>query len=98
MNIQIEGVHYHISETTKEFINGLVAKLHHDDMVQDLTLHIEKNSNETYELKADIHFKWNERDHIGLSNERVLYQGIETLMEKVSRKIKKAAEKHRDKR
>ncbi len=94
MELKIEGVHYHLSEKTQEFVEQKLGGLHHEDCLQDIRVTITQNSNESFDLKANIHFRWHEVDHVEAKNERELYPGIDTLVEKILHLVDKQAGKH----
>ncbi len=94
MIINISGVHYSVSETTKEFIHSKLECVHHEDCIQDISFKIEQNSDESFDLKLDLHFKWGEKDHFHVQRETVLYKGIEKIVEKLVKCVRRSSEKH----
>ena len=95
MNIEIKSVHFSIGDDTKEFIQ---KKLHRIDFAQDLivdlliTLTKEKRD---YRLEVNVNFKWNVSSHLKIKAFDLI-EGVDILMDKLDRKVRKEKEKVQD--
>jgi len=95
MTVTIKGIHYDISDRTREF---LTEKLGHIDPFKDLLMSVdativkEKNG---YLVECNVHFRWGTTAHL---EERALelYPAIENLIHKLAAKVSKEKDKARD--
>lgn len=97
MNIEIRGVHYHISDTTHEFIE---KKLHRIEFAQeyivDLTVTVNKESH-GYRVDGKAHFRWGV--HVIVEEEsHELYEAIELMIDKLEKAVRKEKKKKVDKK
>ena len=93
--IKVLGVHYHVSETTLEFIGEKLDKLSYlKDRIVDGTLRIihEKNS---FKVEIDIHFNHGKRIHLHSTRDQ-LYPAIETLIHKLRKTAADEKQKLKD--
>ncbi len=92
MNLEIKGVHYDVSDTTREFLE---KKLHRIDFAKDyivdllFTITREKPG---YKAEANINFRWSTSSHVGAEGHE-LYEAIELMFDKLESKIRKEKEK-----
>ena len=92
MTVTIKGVHYDISDRTREF---LIEKLGHIDPFKDLLVSVDatvtKEKTE-FIVESNVHFKWGATAHL---EERApeLYPAIENLIHKLDSKISKEKDK-----
>lgn len=94
MQVEVRGVHYNVTENTREHINKHLEKLtKSEDYIVDFHVTI-KNENNMYSVLCDVHFRWGDRAHIA-EDDFELFKAIDALFEKVLRKIKKEKEKVR---
>jgi len=92
MDLQIKGIHYDVSERTEEQIEKKVKKLEFaKDMIVDLLFKIEREKS-IYNINVDITFRWGLSHHMKVSNQD-LYDGIDSVIEKLKHKITKEKEK-----
>lgn len=95
MTVTIKGVHYDISDRTREFLND---KLSHIDPFKDLLVSVDatitKEKNE-YIVESNVHFKWGTTAHLE-ERAQELYPAIENLMHKLDAKISKEKGKVKD--
>jgi putative sigma-54 modulation protein len=95
MNIDIKAVHFSIGDETKEYIE---KKLHRIDfahgLIVDLFITLTKERRD-FSVEVNIHFKWNISRHIKV-RAFDLIEGIDLLMDKVERKVRKEKEKVQD--
>ena len=95
MTVTIKGVHYDISERTREFLN---EKLSHIDPFKDLLVSVDatitKEKTE-FIVETNVHFKWGATAHL---EERALelYPAIENMIHKLDSKISKEKDKVKD--
>jgi len=95
MNLEIKAVHFTIGDDTKEYIE---KKTHRFDFAQglivDLLVTLTKERRD-FSVEANIHFKWNVVRHIKV-NAFDLIEGVDSLIDKVERTVKKEKEKIQD--
>jgi|GEM_PF-218133 len=97
MNLEIRGVHYHVSETTHDFIE---KKLHRLDFAKeyivDLTVTINKESH-GYKVDGKAHFRWGV---VVVVEEEAheLYGAIEIMIDKLEKSVRKEKKKKIDKK
>jgi putative sigma-54 modulation protein len=92
MHIEIKGVHYDISESTKEFIDKKMKRIGFaEDLLVDLLFTITRETNR-YKVESNINFRWGGSAHIR-TDAFELYKGIEILFDKLELKIKKEKDK-----
>jgi putative sigma-54 modulation protein len=95
MTVTIKGVHYDISERTREF---LIEKLSHIDPFKDLLVSVDatitKEKNE-FIVESNVHFKWGANAHLE-ERAQELYPAIENLIHKLDHKISKEKDKVKD--
>ncbi len=92
MNITVKGVHYDISDRTREFIN---EKLSHIDPFKDLIVSVEvtvTKEKSGYQVESNVHFKFGSNVHLSESHLE-LYPAIENLMHKLDAKVSKEKDK-----
>ncbi len=93
--IVIQGVHYHLSETTMEFIREKLEKLSYlHERIVDGTLRIIHEKNE-YKAEVDIHFNHGARIHLHVSHEQ-LYPAVKNLIHKLKKSAAEEKEKIKD--
>lgn len=101
MTLNLKGVHYNISDRTKEFIEDKLSHMDpFKDMIVNLDVTITKEKTE-YRVESNVHFKWHKTIHLH-ENAMELYPAIENLIHKMDAAISKEKEKvkdhhHRDK-
>lgn len=95
MTLNIKGVHYDISDRTREFISD---KFGHIDPFKDLIVSadftITKEKNE-YRVESNVHFRWGVNVHLSETSQE-LYPGIENLIHKLDSKVSKEKDKIKD--
>lgn len=88
MTVTIKGVHYDISERTREF---LIEKLGHIDPFKDLLVSVDatvtKEKTE-FRVESNVHFKWGAVAHLE-ERDAELYPAIENLIHKLDAKVSK---------
>jgi len=92
MDVNVKGVHYHVSDTTKEFIDKKLVRLDYvKEMIVDLPLTIIKEK-KGYRVECDIHFRWGSYNHIH-TEDFDLYPAIEKLFDKIETKATREKDK-----
>jgi putative sigma-54 modulation protein len=94
MNVEIKGVHYSITEETKEYIDKKLLKIeHYKDDIVDMVITITKDKS-LYKEDVNMNFRWAQAAHIEHEGFE-LFEGIDLLFDKIEQKIKKEKEKIR---
>jgi len=97
MTVTIKGVHYDISDRTREF---LIEKLGHIDPFRDHLVSVDatvtKEKTE-FIVESNVHFKWGATAHLE-ERAQELYPAIENLIHKLDSKISKEKDKVKDHR
>jgi len=92
MTVTIKGVHYDISERTREFLNdklGLLDPFKELLVSVDATITKEKAE---FVVESNVHFRWGATAHLE-ERAQELYPAIENLIHKLDAKISKEKEK-----
>lgn len=88
MTVTIKGVHYDISDRTREF---LAEKLGHIDPFKDHLVSVDatitKEKTE-FIVESNVHFRWGANAHLE-ERAQELYPAIENLIHKLDAKISK---------
>ncbi len=93
--IGIQGVHYHVSEKTTQFIREKLEKLAYlQDRIVDGMLRIIHEKKE-YKVEVGIHFTHGAHVHLQVINEQ-LYPAIENLIHKLKKTASEEKEKTKD--
>ncbi|MBO7047594.1 MAG: HPF/RaiA family ribosome-associated protein [Spirochaetia bacterium] len=96
MNFEIRGIHYEVSDKTREQIEKKFKRLATaEDTLTFLEITVER-ANGMYTLKSTFAFKWGGDGYIETTNGD-LYDAIDQLTEKVKTKIVKEKEKMQEK-
>lgn len=95
MTLSLKGVHYDISDRTKEFIDD---KLAHIDPFKDLIVNADitiTKEKTDYRVESNVHFRWGAIVHLH-EVDLELYPAIEKLIDKLDAKVSKEKEKVKD--
>lgn len=97
MNLEIRGVHYHISDTTDEFIEKKLQRIEFaQDYIVDLAVTVTKESH-GYRVDGKVHFRWGV--HLKVEEEaHELYEAIELMIDKLEQAVRKEKKKKVDKK
>ncbi len=96
MNFEIKGIHYEVSEKTREQLEKKFKRMQTaEDTLNSLVISLER-ANGLYHLKCNIVFRWG-ADCFLETEDGDLYDAIDKLTEKVKTKIVKEKEKIQDK-
>jgi putative sigma-54 modulation protein len=96
MNLEIKGVHYDLSKTTKEFIGKKLEKI---DFAKDyiIELHISITKEKPgYTVEANVHFRWGHTSHAKAAPNHELYEGIEQMIDKLEHIVRKEKDKMKE--
>ncbi len=92
MNVEVKGIHYSISDSTREFIDKKLEHISYaKDHIIDLLLTITKEKH-GYKVDGNIHFRWGVSAHLSVETIE-LYEGIESFLHKLELKVRKEKEK-----
>lgn len=92
MRYEVKGIHYEISDTTREYIEKKMKKLKFaSDLVKDLILSLVREKH-GYKIEANTTFRWGGTSHLSVECKE-LYKGIELIIDKLKGKISKEKEK-----
>jgi putative sigma-54 modulation protein len=95
MNFEIQGVHYDLSEQTKEFIEKKLERIDFaKDYIVDLNITITRNK-PRYFVTATIHFRWGHSNHVETESHE-LYEAIELMIDKLEHVVRKEKKKVRE--
>jgi putative sigma-54 modulation protein len=95
MNVDIRGVHYDISENTRDHVEKKLKRLEYaEDLIVDLLMTITHDKN-GYVIEVNLNFKWGKSAHIEVETFD-LFKGIDNLFNKLDNKIAKEKEKIQD--
>jgi len=95
MNVVTRGVHYEISDRTKEHLDKKLKRLAFaESEIVDADIAISRDHKE-YTLDMNIHLKWGSKDHLKVVNPD-LYDAIDVLMDKAAKKVRREKEKKID--
>ncbi len=97
MNLEIKGVHYNVSDTTREFFDKKLQKLAFaEKFIHDLTITVNKEHvGQGYTLEGKIHFSWGLVKVVSTECYE-LYEGIELLVDKIEALARKEKGKIQD--
>jgi len=92
MHLEIKGVHYDVSETTKDYFDKKIERFAFArDYIIDLLFTITREKN-AYKIEANINFRWGTSSHVRVDTFE-LYKGIEIIFDKIENKLLKEKEK-----
>ncbi|MCF7934551.1 MAG: ribosome-associated translation inhibitor RaiA [Spirochaetia bacterium] len=88
MHLDIQGIHYNVSDTTQEFIQKKLERIDFaKDYVIDLSIMVIKEPH-GYMLEGKIHFQWSKVKVVSETGLE-LYEVIELFVDKLERVIRK---------
>ena len=95
MTHDIKGVHYDITDITREFIMTKLEKLAYaEDLVVDILFTLTKNAKD-WKAEVKCNFRWGMHAHIEETAFN-LHEAIEKLIDRLDMKISKEKEKVQD--
>ena len=93
MTVDLKGVHYDVTEKTKEYIDKKLRRLKHvEELIVDLHLTLSREKKGYYIVSCDVHFRWGQNSHVKVED-RDLYKAIDLCFDKVEVKSTKEKEK-----
>jgi putative sigma-54 modulation protein len=95
MRVDIKGVHYQITDVTREFLNSKLEKVAYaDDYIVDLLFTLTKD-NSDWVAEVNANFRWGVSAHLKEATFN-LHESIEKLIDRLDQKIRKEKDKKRD--
>jgi putative sigma-54 modulation protein len=95
MQVTIKGVHYDISDTTREYLEKKLERVKFaEDLITDLLFTITSKKN-GYDAEVSINFRWGASSHIK-TDDKTLYPSIDKLFDKLDAKISKEKARKQD--
>lgn len=92
MNVDIQGVHYDITENTRNHLDKKLKRLTYAEKdIMDLLLTIAHDKN-GYVVECNINFQWGKTAHIQVDSFD-LFKGIDNLFNKLDSKVSKEKER-----
>ena len=92
MNLEFKGIHYNISDTTKDFFEKKLQRIDFaKDYLMDLTISLIKEPH-GYKIEAKLHFQWGLSRLVSVDCFE-LYEGIESIIDKLELLIRKEKDK-----
>jgi len=92
MNVEVKGIHYSISDATREFIDKKLEHISYaKDHIIDLLLTVTRETH-GYKVDGNIHFRWGVSSHLSVESIE-LYEAIESFLHKLELKVRKEKEK-----
>ncbi len=93
MTVELQGVHYDVSNRTREYVGKKMKRLQHfEDLIVDFHMTLTREHKGTYIATSDAHFRWGQNSHVKVEN-RDLYKAIDTMFAKMEQKSTKEKEK-----
>ncbi|OQY32715.1 MAG: ribosomal subunit interface protein [Spirochaetaceae bacterium 4572_59] len=93
MTVELKGIHYEVTDNTKEYIDKKLRRLKHvEELIVDLHLSISREKKGYYIVSSDVHFRWGQHSHLKVED-RDLYKAIDLCFDKVEAKSTKEKEK-----
>jgi len=93
MTVELKGIHYDVSDNTKEYIDKKLRRLKHvEELIIDLHLSLSREKKGYYIVSSDVHFRWGQNSHLKVED-RDLYKAIDLCFDKVEAKSTKEKEK-----
>lgn len=92
MEIEVKGVHFTVHDETREFIQAKLEKLEFaSDYIVDLQFTLTRENPE-FLVEVKLHLSWGHTSVIKVRSYD-LHEGINTVIDKLSNKIRKEREK-----
>ncbi|TVR00425.1 MAG: HPF/RaiA family ribosome-associated protein [Spirochaetaceae bacterium] len=92
MHLQVQAVHFDLRDETREYIDEKLQKIDYaKDMIVDLEFILVRETHE-FELEVKTHFRWG-LSHVIKHKSFDLHPGLEVLISKLEKKVRKEKEK-----
>mgnify|MGYP000117920253 CR=1 FL=1 len=96
MNLEIRGIHYNVTDTTKEFFDKKLARIDFaKEYIVDLQINVHKEPHQSYKIEGKVHFQWGKMKIVHADGYE-LYEAIEYFVDKLERIVRKEKEKIKD--
>ena len=93
MTVELKGVHYDVSDRTKEYVDKKLKRLKNvEDLIVDFHMTLSREPRGNYTASADAHFRWGLNSHIK-ADDRNLFKAIDIMFDKMEQKTTKEKEK-----
>jgi putative sigma-54 modulation protein len=97
MNTEIKGIHLEVNDRIRNYMDKKLQRLDFaKDLIVDCLLSLAKGKS-LYTFEATVNFRWGTSVHVGV-NGFDLYQGIDSLFDKLEAKIEKEKSKIKEHR
>ncbi len=88
MNLDVRGIHYNISDTTREFLDKKLERIDFaKEYVIDLSILVIKEP-QGYKIEGKVHFQWSKTKMVN-ETDHELYEAIELFVDKLEGVIRK---------
>lgn len=95
MRVDIKGVHYQLTDVTRNFLTSKLEKISYaDDYIVDLLFTLTKDTND-WIAEVNANFRWGVSAHLKESTFN-LHESIEKLIDRLDSKIRKEKDKKVD--
>ncbi len=93
MTVELKGVHYDVSDGTREYVEKKLKRLKKvEDLIVDFHMTLTRETKGMYTASADAHFRWGQSSHIK-ADDRNLFKAIDIMFDKMDVKMTKEKEK-----
>ncbi|MFP4365149.1 MAG: ribosome hibernation-promoting factor, HPF/YfiA family [Spirochaetia bacterium] len=93
MNIDIRGVHFDITDATREYIDKKLERIDYaEDLIIDFLLVFTKETKGLFTAECTLNFRWGKSAHLKVESYD-LYEAIDKLFDKTEMKISKEKKK-----
>ncbi|MDC7233383.1 MAG: ribosome-associated translation inhibitor RaiA [Spirochaetales bacterium] len=93
MTVELKGVHYDVSDRTREYVGKKIKRLKHvEDLIVDFHMTLTREPKGMYIASSDAHYRWGQSSHVKVED-RDLYKAIDVMFDKMEQKSTKEKEK-----
>ncbi len=93
MTVELKGVHYDVSNRTREYVDKKLKRLKHvEDLIVDFHMTLTREHKGFYIASSDAHFRWGRNSHVKVED-RDLYKAIDVMFDKMEQKSTKEKDK-----
>ncbi|MDC7241497.1 MAG: ribosome-associated translation inhibitor RaiA [Spirochaetales bacterium] len=93
MTVELKGVHYDVSDRTREYVDKKLKRLKHvEDVIVDFHMTLSREKRGAYIASSDAHFRWGQNSHVKVED-RDLYKAIDVMFDKMELKTTKEKDK-----
>lgn len=95
MELVIKGVHYHVSDTTKDFVEKKIEKIIKHAGADITSIEVSIVQEKDFLVESHVNMKWGSVVHVS-EREKELYPAIEKMIKRLDYTIVQDKEKHQD--